>query len=139
MAKASKREALIQCAIDDLKNPAPMADPMMAPEEMRFIETILPIVLPIFLEWFKNCFKGSAAKKAAQIDNEQRRLARVRRGSLRERKLHKKAEKLAKKPEVVEANGGVPLTDDQEDALYERVVQWSFENRDAVAKAAATR
>jgi hypothetical protein len=63
----------------------------------------------------------------------------VRRGHLRERKLHKRAEKLAKKPEVVEANGGVPLTDEQEDALYERVVQWSFENRDAVAKAAATR
>jgi hypothetical protein len=135
---ATKKEALIQCAIDELKS-SPQMTPMMGPVELRFIETILPIVLPIFLEWFMNCFKVSAAKKAAQIDNEQRRLALVRRGRRQERKLHKRAEKLAKKPEVVEANGGVPLTDDQEDALYERVVQWSFENRDAVARAAATR
>lgn len=133
---ASKKEALIQAALDELTIPQPMQATNV---EMGFIDVILPIVLPIFLEWFTKCLKGPVQKKAAQIDDEQRRLALINRGRKAERKLHKRAEKLFKKPEVLDANGGQELTEEQEDALYERLVQWTFENRNAVAKAAATR
>lgn len=136
---ATKKELLIQAALDELTIPQPMMAGEMPREEMEFIDVLLPILLPIFLDWFANCLKGPAAKKAAQIDDEARRHALIRRGRRQERKLHRKAEKLFRKPEVIEANGGKELTEAQQDAAYERIVQWTFENRDAVARAAATK
>jgi hypothetical protein len=138
----SKKETLIQDALEQIRAAATMVAPMMAPmsaDEVGFIEILLPILLPIFLDWFTKCLKGPAAKKAAQIDDEYRRLTQINSGNRRERKLHKKAEKLFKRDDVIEANGGKKLTEAQEDALYERMVRYTFENRNIVAKAAATR
>lgn len=118
-----------------MRSAAPVGNHM----EAGIWDSIIAIILPLFLQWFQNCNKGPASKKADQINDEMQRIALVRRGRRQDRKLHKRAEKLMNKPEVVEANGGQELTDDQKDELYEEMVQYAFENRDAVAKAAATR
>jgi hypothetical protein len=144
---AKMKEALIDDAMKQLKRmhvsmaPAGTAGAMTLGGSMEagIWDSILAIVVPLFLEWFTKCLKGSASKKAAQIDDEYRRLTLVDYGTRKERKLHRKAEKLFGKPEVIEANGGNELTEEQQDELYQGLVRYAFMNRNAVAKAAATR
>lgn len=102
-------------------------------------DSLLAVILPMLLDAFKNCNKGPAAKKAAQIDDEARRLANHRRQKRQERKAHKFAEKVLTSQKVIDANDGEELTDEEKDDLYEEAVQFAFENRDSIAKSAATR
>lgn len=109
------------------------------PAPKGFWESILAVVLPMLLDAFKNCLKGPAAKKASQIDDEKRRLDKDRRMNRKERRAHKFAEKVLTSKEAIEANNGNELTDEEKDRLYEEAVQYAFENRNMVAKFAATK
>lgn len=99
-------------------------------------EAILAAALPLLLDAFQKCL-GNKAKKAAMIDEEQRRLSVARRTNRAEKRAHKFTEKVFNQKAVVDANGGNALTEDQKNEIYDQAVQYAFENRDTVAGIAA--
>lgn len=136
---ATKKDALINDALSQLKSAKAKMTAAFTSMTAGIWEQIIAILIPLALQLFQNCQKGPQSKKAAQIDDEMRRLSQIDRGTRQGRKLHKQFEKLFKKKEVIEANGGEPLTEEQKDDLYAELVNYAFVNRDAVAKAAASR